>query len=127
MVLRLTLKVRALSASGSPRLSRRRIASRRWCGVSLGLRPSFTPRALARSRPSPPGANQVALEFGQAPQHGEHQAPVAVQCQAMRGVARIAAKVGIEAHREARTAAIEELRSTARLKPISRSVAAQTL
>jgi DNA-binding transcriptional regulator YhcF (GntR family) len=57
-----------MSASGSPRLSRRRIASRRWCGVSLGLRPSFTPLALARSRPSPSGANQVALEFGQAPQ-----------------------------------------------------------
>ena len=34
-------------------LSRRLIASRCWCGVSFGLRPIFTPRAFARSRPSP--------------------------------------------------------------------------
>jgi hypothetical protein len=32
--------------------SRRQIASRFWCSVSFGLRPSLTPRALARSRPS---------------------------------------------------------------------------
>ena len=35
-----------------PSRSRRRIASRFWCSVSFGLRPSLTPRALARSRPS---------------------------------------------------------------------------
>jgi hypothetical protein len=31
--------------------SRRRIASRFWCSVNFGLRPSLTPRALARVRP----------------------------------------------------------------------------
>src|SRR5271168_4116877 len=41
-----------MSLSGSPR-SRRRIASLRWCGVSLKGRPKLCPRAFARSRPSP--------------------------------------------------------------------------
>jgi hypothetical protein len=41
-----------MSVSDSPR-SRRRIASLRWCGVSLHGRPKLCPRALAGSRPSP--------------------------------------------------------------------------
>jgi hypothetical protein len=45
-------QVRAISRTVSP-LSRRSTASRIWCAVSFGLRPIFTPRALARSRPSP--------------------------------------------------------------------------
>src|SRR5580693_9168194 len=48
--LRLTAALSA--ASGSPSRSRRRIASRFWCSVNFGLRPSLTPRGLARSRPS---------------------------------------------------------------------------
>jgi hypothetical protein len=47
------LKVRAISRTGSPFVSRRLIASRIWWAVIFGLRPIFTPRALARSRPSP--------------------------------------------------------------------------
>jgi Tetratricopeptide repeat len=35
----------------SPSRSRRLIASRFWCGVSLGLRPNFTPLAFASARP----------------------------------------------------------------------------
>ena len=42
-----------MSASDSPPRSRRLIASRCWCGVSLGGRPIFCPRATARARPSP--------------------------------------------------------------------------
>jgi hypothetical protein len=34
-------------------VSRRRIASRFWCGVSFGLRPIITPFATARAQPSP--------------------------------------------------------------------------
>ena len=41
-----------MSARVSP-ASRRASASRCWCGVSFGLRPSFTPLATARARPSP--------------------------------------------------------------------------
>jgi hypothetical protein len=45
--------LRPISASESSPLSRRRIASRFWWGVSFGLRPIFTPFATARARPSP--------------------------------------------------------------------------
>jgi hypothetical protein len=41
-----------MSRIGSP-LSRRRSASLIWCDVILNGRPIFTPRALARARPSP--------------------------------------------------------------------------
>jgi hypothetical protein len=49
-----------MSASDSPPRSRRLIASRRWCGVSLGGRPIICPRATARARPSPVAADKVA-------------------------------------------------------------------
>ena len=52
IVLWLTLYDLPMSVRFSP-ASRRAIASRRWCTVSLGLRPMMTPRALARCRPSP--------------------------------------------------------------------------
>src|SRR4051794_28901805 len=42
-----------MSASVSSPRSRRAIASRFWCGTNFGFRPSLTPRALARARPSP--------------------------------------------------------------------------
>ena len=41
-----------MSTNGSP-ASRRRSASVRWCVVNFGFLPIWTPRALARSRPSP--------------------------------------------------------------------------
>ena len=40
-----------MSASDSP-LARRRIASAFWWDINFGVRPNFTPRALACSRPS---------------------------------------------------------------------------
>src|ERR1700730_6153427 len=42
-----------MSARVSSPCSRRLIASRFWCGVSLGGRPKLCPRAFALSRPSP--------------------------------------------------------------------------
>src|SRR5215475_12051482 len=52
MVLELRLKLRATSICVSPAASRCS-ASWRWCGVSLRGLPNFTPRSLARLRPSP--------------------------------------------------------------------------
>jgi hypothetical protein len=54
-----------MSASASLPSSRRLVASRFWRWVNFGFRPSLTPRALARSRPSAVRrADQVALELG---------------------------------------------------------------
>jgi ABC transporter substrate binding protein len=49
----------------------------RWCRVSAVGRPNFTPRALARLRPSPVRARiKLALEFSQATENREHQPAV---------------------------------------------------
>ena len=49
--------------------SRRAMASLRWCPVSLGLRPSLTPRATARALPSPVSeSTRVQIQQG-------HRAP----------------------------------------------------
>jgi len=46
-----------------------------WCGVIFGGRPIFTPRALARVRPSPVrGADQLVFELRQSTEDGQHQA-----------------------------------------------------
>jgi len=52
------------------------MASRFWWGVSFGFLPIFTPRALARSRPSPVRADQFALEFRKPPENRQHQTPM---------------------------------------------------
>ena len=65
-----------MSRIGSPG-SRRRRASLTWWDVSLDGRPIFTPRALARARPSPcPHTDQLALKLGQPAQHRQHEATV---------------------------------------------------
>jgi len=65
-----------MSRTVSSPASRRRIASLTWCRVSFGLRPSFTPRALARAALGRAGADQLALEFSEAAEYGEHEAAV---------------------------------------------------
>jgi hypothetical protein len=78
-VLRLTLKVRAMSARVSPSTSRRRIASRFWCRVSFGLRPSLTPRAFVLSLPSPVRARiRSRSNSAEAAEDSQHQA--AMRC-----------------------------------------------
>jgi len=63
IVLWLTLYDFAMSRMGSPP-SRRRKASLTWWGVIFGLRPIFTPRAFALSRPSPcAAAGSVAFKI----------------------------------------------------------------
>src|SRR5690348_2633357 len=76
IVLLLTLKLWAISRTGSFWSSRRRIASRFWCSVNFGLRPSLTPRALARAALTGARADQISLELGQPAEHGQHQTAV---------------------------------------------------
>jgi len=68
-----TLNVRVTSRVVSP-LAMRSSASRCWCSVSLGLRPNLTPSGLGAG-PAVAGSlqDQLALELGDATEHGEHQ------------------------------------------------------
>jgi hypothetical protein len=66
-----------MSLSISPR-SRRRIASLRWCGVSLKGRPKLCPRALARAAFASAGADQCAFELGQSAENLSIKRPCAV-------------------------------------------------
>jgi hypothetical protein len=75
-VLWLTLWLRASSRTGSPLRSPRRIASRFWCSVNFGFRPSLAPRALARSRPSLARVRIKSLRTRPARLAGKHQAAV---------------------------------------------------
>jgi hypothetical protein len=125
-----------MSESDSPR-SRRRIASLRWCGVSLKGRPKLCPRALARSRPSPVRARinsrsnsasppcTVSIKrpcavAGVGPCVGEGSKPGFLACDRREGVEKVAGRAcqPVEPRHRHHVAGADLGQQPAKLRPV---------